>query len=185
MQLLGRCVTEQEKLSYWPEIMLMTELRQRISYRQVRVVGALLLLQGIGLMGLGVYFFGSVDWDRALVTSGQGQIDVQITDEPLLELLEQAVLFAIFFLPSAVLLLLAGLSFLVLRRRGWLLATTAQSLILLACLFAYPDPRPSFAYPLIAYCIFMVLYLNSRGVRPAFHSKEKPASSRSGIVHEA
>ena len=178
-------MTAHEKLSCWPEIMLMTELRQRISYRQVRVVGALLILQGVGLMGLGVYFFGRVDWDRALVTSGQGEIDIQTIDEPLLKLIEQAVLFAIFFLPSAVLLLLAGLSFLVVRRRGWLLATTAQSLILLVCLFAYPDPRPGFAYPFIAYCILMVLYLNSRSVRAAFHSKEKPASSRSGTVHEA
>jgi hypothetical protein len=178
-------VTAHEKLSCWPEIMLMTKLRQRISYRQVRVVGALLILQGIGLMGLGVYFFGRVDWDRALVTSGQGQIHVQTIDEPLLRLLEQAALFAIFFLPSAVLLLLAGLSFLVVRRRGWLLATTAQSLILLVCLFAYPDPRPGFTYPIIAYCILMVLYLNSRSVRAAFQSKEKPASSRSGTVHEA
>ena len=87
----------------------MTELRQRISYRQVRVVGALLILQGAGLMGLGVYFFGRVDWDRALVfTNGQGQIHVQTIDEPSSQLLEQAVLFAIFFLPSVVLLLLAG-----------------------------------------------------------------------------
>ncbi len=165
--------------------MLMTELRQRISYRQVRVVGALLILQGVGLMGLGVYFFGRIDWDRALVTNGQGQIHVQTIDESLLKLLEQAALFAIFFLPSAVLLLLAGLSFLVVRRRGWLLATTAQSLILLVCLFAYPDPRPGFTYPFIAYCILMVLYLNSRGVRAAFHSKQKPASSRSGTVHDS
>lgn len=178
-------MTAHEKLSCWPEIVLMTELRQRISYRQVRVVGALLILQGVGLMGLGVYFFGRVDWDRALVTSGQGQIHVQTIDEPLLRLLEQAALFAIFFLPSAVLLLLAGLSFLVVRRRGWLLATTAQSLILLVCLFAYPDPQPSFTYPFIAYCILMVLYLNSRSVRAAFHSKEKPTSGRSGTVHEA
>ena len=178
-------MTAHEKLSCWPEIMLMTELRQRISYRQVRVVGALLILQGVGLMGLGVYFFGRVDWNRALVSSGQGQIYVQAIDEPSSQLLEQAVLFAIFFLPSAVLLLLAGLSFLVVRRRGWLLATTAQSLILLVCLFAYTDPRPGFTYPFIAYCILMVLYLNSRSVRAAFHSKEKPASSRSGTVHEA
>ena len=144
-----------------------------------------MILQGVGLIGLGVYFFGRIDWDRVLVSSGQGQIYVQTIDEPWLEPLEQAVLFAIFFLPSTVLLLLSGLSFLVVRRRGWLLATTAQSLILLVCLFAYPDPRPGFTYPFIAYCILMVLYLNSRGVRAAFHSKEKPASSRSGTVHEA
>ena len=164
----------------------MTELRQRISYRQVRVVGALLMLLVFGLMVLVVYFFGRIDWGRALVfTNGQGQIHVQTIDGPWLKPLEQAALFAIFFLPPVVLLLLAGLSFLVLRRRGWLLATTAQSLILLVCLFAYPDPRPGFAYPFIAYSILMVLYLNSRGVRAAFHSKEKPASSRSGTVHEA
>ena len=178
-------MTAHKKLSCGPEIMLMTELRQRISYRQVRVVGALLVLQGVALIGLGVYFFSRVDWDRVLVSSGQGEIDIQTIDEPSLELLEQATLFAIFFLPSAVLLLLAGLSFLVFRRWGWLLASTAQSLILLVCLFAYTDPRPGFTYPFIAYSILMVLYLNSRSVRAAFHSKEKPASSRSGTVHEA
>jgi cellulose synthase/poly-beta-1,6-N-acetylglucosamine synthase-like glycosyltransferase len=179
-------VSAHEKLSYWPEIVFMPELRQRISYRQVRVVGALLMLQGVGLLGLGVYFLGIIDWDQALVfTNEQGQIHVQTIDGPWLKPLEQAALFAIFFLPPAVLLLLAGLSFLILRRRGWLLATIAQSLILLVCLFAYPDPRPGFAYPFIAYCILMVLYLNSRSVRTVFHFKEKPASSRSRSVHEA
>jgi hypothetical protein len=164
----------------------MTELRQRTSYPQVRVVGALLILQGVGLIGIGIYFFSRVDWDRALVvTNGQGQINVQAIDGPWLKPLEQAVLFAIYFLPPAVLLLLAGLSFLLVRRWGWLLATTAQSLILLVCLFAYPDPRPGFAYPFIAYGILMVLYLNSRSVRATFQTKEKSASSGSGIVHEA
>ena len=179
-------MAEHVKVFCWPEITLMTEPRHRISYPQVRVVGTLLILQGIGLLGIGVYFFGRVDWNRAVVfTNGQGQINVQTIDGPWLKPLEQAVLFAIFFLPPAVLLLLAGLTFLVVRGRGWLLATTAQSLILLVCLFAYPDPRPGFVYPFIAYCILMVLYLNSRGVRAAFHSKKKLASSGSGTVHEA
>ena len=63
--------------------MLMTELRQRISYRQVRVVGALLILQGVSLMGIGVYFFGRINWGRALiVTNGQDQINVQTIDGP-------------------------------------------------------------------------------------------------------
>jgi hypothetical protein len=164
----------------------MTKLRQRTSYPQVRVAGALLILQGVSLMGIGIYFISRIDWDRALVfTNEQGQIHLQTIDGPWLKPLEQAALFAIFFLPPAVLLLLAGLSFLVVRRWGWLLATTAQSLILLVCLFAYPDPRPGFAYPFIAYCILMVLYLNSRSVRATFQTKEKSASSGSGTVHEA
>jgi hypothetical protein len=135
-------------------------------------------------MGIGLYFFGRVDWDRALVvTNGQGQIHVQTVDGPWLKPLEQAALFAIYFLPLAVLLLLAGLSFLIVRRRGWLLAITAQSLILLACLFAYPDPRPGFTYPIIAYCILLVLYLNSRGVRTAAQSQKMLESRGSETTH--
>jgi hypothetical protein len=151
----------------------MVEPQRQMSRGPVWVAGALLILQGVGLMGIGVYFFGRIDWDRALVvTNGQGLLHVQTINGPFLKPLEQAALFAIYFLPPAVLLLLAGLSFLVVRRRGWLLANTAQSLILLACLFAYSDPRPGFAYPFIAYCILMVLYLNSRDVRTALQPQK-------------
>jgi hypothetical protein len=162
----------------------MVESQRQISRGPAWVAGALLILQGVSLMGIGLYFFGRVDWDRALVvTNGQGLIDVQTVDGPWLKPLEQAVLFAIYFLPLAVLLLLAGLSFLIVRRLGWLLAITAQSLILLACLFAYPDPRPGFTYPIIAYCILLVLYLNSRGVRTAAQSQKMLESRGSETTH--
>src|SRR3712207_3472435 len=140
----------------------MVEPQRQISYRPVRVVGTLLLLQVVGLVSIGVYLFTSVDWDR-LLTLIEGQ--VQTPPGSLEKQLGQAILFVIFFLPPAVLLLVAGLSFMLLRRRGWLLASVAQSVVLLACLFSYRDPRPGFAYPIIAYCILMVLYLNSRDVR--------------------
>jgi hypothetical protein len=162
----------------------MVEPQRQMSRGPAWVAGALLILQGVSLMGIGLYFFGRVDWDRALVvTNGQGQIHVQTVDGPWLKPLEQAALFAIYFLPLAVLLLLAGLSFLIVRRRGWLLAITAQSLILLACLFAYPDPRPGFTYPIIAYCILLVLYLNSRGVRTAAQSQKMLESRGSETTH--
>jgi hypothetical protein len=162
----------------------MVEPQRQKSRGPAWVAGALLILQGVSLMGIGLYFFGRVDWDRALVvTNGQGQIHVQTVDGPWLKPLEQAALFAIYFLPLAVLLLLAGLSFLIVRRRGWLLAITAQSLILLACLFAYPDPRPGFTYPIIAYCILLVLYLNSRGVRTAAQSQKMLESRGSETTH--
>jgi hypothetical protein len=55
---------------------------------------------------------------------------------------------------------------------------------LLACLFFYPDPRPGYTYPIIAYCILMVLYLNSQGVRAVFHSRRTtPASGGSETAH--
>jgi hypothetical protein len=162
----------------------MVEPQRQMSRGPAWVAGALLILQGVSLMGIGLYFFGRIDWDRALVvTNGQGQIHVQTVDGPWLKPLEQAALFAIYFLPPAVLLLLAGLSFLIVRRLGWLLAITAQSLILLACLFAYPDPRPGFTYPIIAYCILLVLYLNSRGVRTAAQSQKMLESRGSETTH--
>jgi hypothetical protein len=165
----------------------MVEPQRQTSYRPVRVVGALLLLQFVGLVSIGVYLFSSIDWDRLLtLIEGQGQTLPGPLELPgaLENQLEEASLFVIFFLPPAVLLLLAGLSFMLLRRRGWLLASVAQSVVLLACLFFYPDPRPGFAYPIIAYCILMVLYLNSRDVRAVFHSKKMtPASKGSETAH--
>jgi hypothetical protein len=153
----------------------MVEPQRQISYRPVRVVGALLLLQLVGLVSLGVYLFGSIDWDR-IVTLSESR--VQNLPGPLEKQLEQAILFVISFLPPAILLLVAGLCFLLLRRRGWLLASVAQSVVLLACLFSYGDPRPGFVYPIIAYCILMVLYLNSRDVRAVFHTKKVTPASR-------
>ena len=159
----------------------MVEPQRQISYRPVRVVGVLLLLQVVGLVGIGVYLFGTIDWDRLLTLIDD---QAQTLPGPLEMQLEQAILFVIYLLPSAVLLLVAGLSFILLRRRGWLLASVAQSVVLLACLFSYPDPRPGFVYPIIAYCILMVLYLNSQDVRAVFHSKGiAPASRGSETPH--
>jgi hypothetical protein len=163
----------------------MVEPQRQISYRPVRVVGALLLLQLVGLVSIGVYLFSSIDWDRILALANkQSQTLPGPLAGPLEKQFEQAILYVIFFLPPTVLLLMAGLSFVLLRRRGWLLASVAQGVILLACLLFYPNPRPGFAYPIIAYCILMVLYLNSRDVRAVFHSKGiTPASGGSETAH--
>jgi uncharacterized membrane protein (Fun14 family) len=150
-------------------------------YRQTRVLGVLLILQVLALVGIGVYLFTSIDWDQILALADE---QTQTLPRPLAQRLEQAILFVIFFLPPAILLLLSGLSFVLLRRRGWLLASVGQGVVLLSCLFFYPDPRPGFAYPIIAYCILMILYLNSQGVRTVFHSKRmRPASGRSETAH--
>lgn len=150
-------------------------------YRQKRVLGVLLLLQSVALVGIVSRLFTGIDWDRVIsLAGGRGQT----LPKHLEQQLEQAVVFAVLFLGPTILLLLAGLGFVLLRRRGWLLASVAQAVILLACLFSYSDPRPWFAYPLIAYCILMVLYLNSQGVRTVFRTRETtPASKGSGTVH--
>ncbi len=143
-------------------------------YRQARLLGVLLLLQVVAMVGIGALLFSSVDWDRALeLTNEHGQIHARAIDGPWLKPLVQAVLFGIYFLAPAILLLLAGLGFVLLRRRGWTLASVAQGLIMLACLFFYTDPRPWFTYPLIAYCILIILLLNSRSVRAVVHSERR------------
>ena len=154
-------------------------------YRQTRLLGVLLILQVGAMVGIGAWLFSRIDWDRVKVLANEpGQIQVQTIDGALLKQLEQAILYFIYFLPPAILLLLAGLGFVLLRRRGWMLASVAQALIMLACLFFYGDSRPWFAYPLIACSIFMILLLNSRSVRAAVHRRRTAlADARPEVAH--
>ena len=148
-------------------------------YRQTRILGVLLLLQAVAIVGIGVWLFTSIDWDRILTLAEE---QAQTLPKPLEKQLEQAILYVVYFLAPVILLLLAGLGFVLLRRRGWMLASVAQAIIMLACLFFYTDPRPWFAYPIIAYCILMILYLNSQSVRAAVHSRRM---ARVGSTPEA
>ena len=154
-------------------------------YRQARLLGALLILQFLAMVGLGVWLTTRVNWDRALVVvSGNGQFNVRSVEGPWLKALERSIVFDIYFLVPMILLLLSGLGFVLLRRRGWMLASVAQSLIMLACLFYYGDSRPWFAYPLIAYSVLMILLLNSRSVRAVVQSRRAaPVGTRSELAH--
>ena len=154
-------------------------------YRQARLLGVLLLLQVVAMVGLGVWLFASIDWDALVNLSNKpGQIRLQTTDKSVVKDFERAILFTVYFFAPVVLLLLAGLGFVLLRRRGWMLASVAQALIMLACLFFYGDSRPWFAYPIIAYCILMILLLNSRSVRAVVHHRKlTPAEARPELAH--
>jgi hypothetical protein len=154
-------------------------------YRQARVLGVLLLLQVVVIVGIGVWLFASIDWDMvADVSNKPGQVQLHTSDKSVVKELVRAILFTVYFLGPVVLSLLAGLGFVLLRRRGWMLASVAQALIMLACLFYYGASRPWFAYPIIAYSILMILLLNSRSVRAVVHRRRlTPAEARSEITH--
>ena len=140
-----------------------------------------MILQVVVMVGIGVWLFSNIDWDRILTLANERAQDLP---KPLEKQLEQAILYVIYFLAPAILLLLAGFGFVLLRRRGWMLASVAQAISLLVCLFFYTDPRPWFAYPIIAYCILMILFLNSQGVRAVVHSRRMaPAGARSETGH--
>jgi len=123
----------------------------------------LLILEVIGLVLLGGYEFLQVDW----------------RDISLRTLQTQAVELAVFalFIPSAILTLLSALSFLFLYRRGWLLAAIAQGLSLAVCLWLYSWFQPGYVYPIMAYSILMILYLNSQDVRMVFRTGQSPQAS--------
>ena len=154
-------------------------------YRQARLLGVLLILQVAALVGIGVLLFSNIEWNQVLdVTREQGEVRAKTIEGPLLRELERALLFAVYFVAPAILSLFAGLGFVLLRRRGWMLASVAQALIMLACLFFYGDSRPWFAYPIIAYSIFMILLLNSRSVRAVVHRRRlTPTEARAEIAH--
>jgi hypothetical protein len=140
----------------------------KTSYRPVRAIGLLLILEVIGLVGLGVYEFAQVDWQRVR------------PEDPSQQVIEAAA-FA-FFVPPAVLTLLSALSFLLLRRRGWLAAAIAQGLSLGVCLWLYSEFQPGYVYPVMAYCVLMILYLNSNDVRVVFHPRRSAAKQSPGGV---
>ena len=132
----------------------------KTSYRPVRVIGLLLILEVIGLVGLSAYEFAQVDWRG-----------IRLDATPPRQVIE--VLTFAFFVPSAVLTLLSALSFLLLRRKGWLLAAIGQGLSVAVCLWLYSTLRPWYIYPVMAFCVLMVLYLNSRDVRMTFHPRRE------------
>jgi hypothetical protein len=126
------------------------------------VVGLLLVLQVIGLAGLAAYELLQVDLQRLRPEVPSSQ--------PVLE-----VLALVLFVPSAVMTLISALSFLLLRRKGWILAAIGQGLSLAVCLWLYSRFQPWYVYPVMAYCTLMILYLNSQDVRTLFHPRRDPA----------
>lgn len=141
----------------------------------VRANALLLVLQAAGLGGIGAYNVYRVDWQQ-----GQQQLEADaMLSQGVNETVEQAVVIVLMLGIPAVLALLAALGFLFLFRIGWLLAMIVQSLTLLACLLLYTEweeilyREPLFIYPVMLYCIVMVLYLNSSDVRAAFHVRRR------------
>ena len=63
---------------------------------------------------------------------------------------------------------------------GWLLAAISQGLSLGVCLWLYSQFQPWYVYPIMAYCILMILYLNSQDVRVVFLPRRSAARQEPG-----
>ncbi len=131
------------------------------SRRPVRAIGLLLLLEVAIIAALGAFEFLRVDWRRV----------VSAREVPPREVVEVVAL--VLFAPAVVLTLLAALGFLLLRRRGWLLAAISQGMVVAVCLWLYVEYRPVYVYPIMAYAVLMILYLNVHDVRAVFYPGDR------------
>jgi hypothetical protein len=154
-------------------------------YRQARLLGVLLILQVVAMVGLGGWLYASIDWDTVVNLSNKpNEVKLDTNDKETAKKLVGAIVFTIYYFVPVILLFLSGLGFALLRRRGWMLASIAQALTMLACLFFYGASRPWFVYPIIAYSIFMILLLNSRSVRAVVHRRRlTPPEARRELAH--
>ena len=132
----------------------------------MRAIGLLLAFQVVCLVGLGAHEFLQVDWR---------QIGAEEPSQQVIEALTLTL-----FVPPAVMTLMSALSFLLLRRKGWLLAAISQGLSLGVCLWLYSQTQPWYVYPIMAYCILMILYLNSQDVRVVFHLRRASTQQEPG-----
>ena len=140
----------------------------RVSYRPVRLVGVLLVLEEVGLASLAAY--------HVVLRAGGPRAEIVVELWRSFDTLAAGGA----FVAAAILAAVAAVGFLFMRRRGWLPAALAQTLGLGTCLALYADLEPVFVYPVMVYCIVMVLYLNSRDVRTVFHPGHEPGDDDGG-----
>ena len=136
------------------------------SRRPVWAIGLLLMLEAAGIAAYGAYEILQVDWRRVVSTRTM----------PSREVVETLAL--VLFAPAVVLTLLAALGFLLLRRRGWLLAAISQGVAVATGLWLYAAYEPVYVYPIMAYAVLMILYLNVHDVRAVFYPGDRKRGPR-------
>ena len=136
------------------------------SRRPVRAIALLLMLEAAGIAAYGAYELSRVNW-RSVVAA---------REVPSGEVVEA--LMMVMFAPAVVLTLLASLGFLLLRRRGWLLAAISQGAVVATGLWLYAAYEPVYVYPIMAYAVLMILYLNVHDVRAVFYPGDRKRGPR-------
>lgn len=129
----------------------------------IRAVGVLLLLQSFWLAGTSIAKGGPFVWPLGETVLG-GTLAPDQTATLTLGLPLTAL---------ATLGVLGAIGFLFMLSFGWVVAMILQGLTMFYCLSLYLQEKPSFVYPIMLYCIVMVLYLNSFDVRAAFRSRDE------------
>lgn len=125
--------------------------------RSIIIAAILLFVQGLGLLGYGIYQLIAHGWGLSATAWGWRYIPL-----PLFESLSSGVILTILGAIS----LLVAIAFLMLVRSAWQAAMTLQGFGLLVGLINYLRDRPN--YIGMALGVILVLYLNHREVQDAF-----------------
>ena len=123
----------------------------------VRVIGLLLLLQGLLFLTIAIRGGLHVNWQRELI------------EDALSAQLFHALSTTGFLVPLAALAFLAAVGFFLIRPGGWLLAMIVQGLTLFSGLVLHFRRGVPHAYVLLATGVILVFYINSLRVRAVFH----------------
>lgn len=148
-----------------PMLPLSSTLRRApIRLWPIRAISLLLIIQAIGLLGISLYLFSSVDWESEFN-------DVALSVNAL-----ETASFIGFFVPVAAFMIFAAIGFFFLWRIAWLIAMITQGSSLFGALSIYFTftsalSQARFIYLIMLYSIVLVLYLNTNDVRITFQSK--------------
>lgn len=135
------------------------------------MIALLLILQAAGLVGINLY---NIKVNLARHPEIEKELSALETEadyfdfSPEAQEVVEAFIAAILLILPAIPALIAAIGFLFLLRFGWLLAMLTQTVLLLICLMLYLEWQPVIIYPIMLYCVLMVLYLNLQDVRLAF-----------------
>jgi hypothetical protein len=128
------------------------EKQNRVRPWPVTTLGLFLLLQTAGLLALAAF-------ELLAQEILSGDLTANLSS-----------LLGVLYLLLAVLAFISALGFFRLWLNSWLTAMLLQGLCLIIALILYFQGRPDYTFGLMAYAVFMVVYLNHYEVRDAFHA---------------
>ncbi len=136
----------------------------------VRLASLLLLIQISAIVGAFNYYMQRANLGFNLTEQGLAFESIDAIPQPLVD----ALTFGLTFLPVALGLMFITIGFLFLRRSSWIIAMVLEGFTLFLCLSFYFNTDMRLVYPIMAYSIFIVLYLNSAVVRSIFRALDQP-----------
>jgi hypothetical protein len=135
----------------------------------VTILGLLLVIQGIAFAFLAIYHLTLID------------ISILIAPLNLFEEFPYNLKW-LALLGLSLLGMVAGIGFLRMWSIAWMLAIAFQGFSLALSLILYFDDKPIYVYPVMAYCIFMVIYLHYSEVMSTFRTQ--PITEEWGGIDE-